>query len=212
MQIHIKRSLCALLCLVMGLSLSACSNGAEMTDENINDTVALAEKALKEFDTEALKKYVDSQTLGYILNIADAHEQVGELAKLMFENLTLEVKSIDIENQTVTLLVNNKDLSLVGERYARRLKSQFPTTLALINGYSDEGFLDSSMKMLTAQISRAIVPDNPTEVTVSVKKDGKNLKLVFDQTAEDAVSGGALTAIVSTYTAKNNASTDENDG
>ena len=196
---HLKRSICVLLCLVMGLSMSSCSSGSKITEENVTKTVELVEKALREFDTESLKKYLDTPTLSYIINLANSHEQINEIGKLMFENVTLEIKSIDVENETVTLLVNNKDLSLVGERYAKRLNAQFKKLTDLLAGFSDETFLDSSYKQLSAQISRAIIPDNPTEVTVTVKSSGNHLELVFDQAAEDAVSGGAVTAITTTY-------------
>lgn len=183
----------------MGLSMSSCSSGSKITEENVTKTVELVEKALREFDTESLKKYLDTPTLSYIINLANSHEQINEIGKLMFENVTLEIKSIDVENETVTLLVNNKDLSLVGERYAKRLNAQFKKLTDLLAGFSDETFLDSSYKQLSAQISRAIIPDNPTEVTVTVKSSGNHLELVFDQAAEDAVSGGAVTAITTTY-------------
>ena len=170
-----------------------------MTEENITKTVELVEKALREFDQETLKKYVNSKTLNYIITFAKDHSQFAEIGQALFENLTLEVKEVDTENETVTLLVTNKDMTEAAELYAKRLHYQFKTTPELIGGLSDEYFLDSSVKMLTSLISRAIVPDNPTEITIEVNKSSKNLVLVFDEEAENAVSGGVYKVIADSY-------------
>ncbi len=59
----------------------------------------------------------------------------------------------------------------------------------------DETFLNTSLAKLTAEISAATVPDNPETVTLTVVQGAKNLTLSFNSEAEDAVSGGAISAI-----------------
>ena len=194
MQKNIKRSLCLVLCLAMTLGLSACSGGASMTEENITVTVETIEKALKDFDTVTLQKYVNSSTLKTIINLSNSHSQFRELGKAMFEKLEIEVKSFDKKDKTVTLLVKNRDMSNIATEYVKELtagKTVFPLAGLLNN----DAFLDTSLQKLTSQISEATVPDNPTEITVSVEKGKKNLVLNFDENAENAVSGGVLTAI-----------------
>ena len=66
---------------------TGCSGGAKMTEENVTKTVEKAEAALKDFDIDALKKYVDSPTLSMIYSYAEKHEQLRNIGKVLFENL-----------------------------------------------------------------------------------------------------------------------------
>ena len=179
----------------MVFALSACSASA-MTEDNITKTVALVEKALREFDRESLQKYVNSKTLNYILKLTNNNEQVDTIGKLLFEKLEITVKAVDVENRQVTVEILNRDMALIGERYSNMLQ-HYPndSPLGMLGLLGDEKFLDISVRSLTAQISAATVPDNPTEVTLKVSKGAKNLVLYFDEEAEDAVSGGVVTAI-----------------
>ncbi len=194
MQKNLKRSLCLVLCLAFSLGLSACSGGASMSDKNITATVETVEKALKDFDSITLEKYVKSSTLKTILNLSKSHPQFAKLGRAMFEKLEIEVKSIDKKNKTVTLLVKNRDMAAIASKFTKELtdgKSLFELAGLLNN----ETFLDTSLEKLNAEISEATVPDNPKEITVSIEKGKSNLILSFDEKAEDAVSGGVLTAI-----------------
>ena len=199
MQKSFKKSLCLVLCLAITLGLSACSGGASMSEENITATVETIEKALKNFDGITLQKYVKSDTLKTILTLSNSHSQFSDLGRAMFEKLEIQVKSIDRKNKTVTLLVTNRDMSQIAGTFAKQVlegKSVFQLAGLLNN----EQFLDTSLAKLTAEISEATVPDNPKEITVSIEKSKKNLILVFDEKAEDAVSGGVLTAIMNSIT------------
>lgn len=119
-----KKILSLILCTILiCLSFAGCSGpNAEMTEENITETVNTAFTALKEFDTEALEKYVDSPTLSIIMSYAKEHEQFVELGKAIFENLQVEIKKIDTQTSTVTLSVKNKDLFAVASDFAENLK------------------------------------------------------------------------------------------
>ncbi len=183
----------------LAFSLGGCAN-IRITEDNVTKAVSIVEKALREFDRDTLQKYVDSKTLKYIFQFAEKNEQVAEIGRLMFENLEMTVKSVDEENKTVTVEVKNKDLALVGERYSRLLKAKSKgSTVEMLKLFGDEEFLDISVKTLTAQISRATIPDNPTEITLTVKEGKKNLVLYFNEAAEDAVSGGAVNAITNAF-------------
>ena len=198
MQHNIKRGLCLVLCLAVTLGLSACSGGASMSEENITATVETIEKALKDFDTVTLQKYVKSNTLKTIINLSNTHSQFADLGKAMFEKLEIEVKSINKKDKTVTLLVKNRDMSKIASEFTKEL-TEGKSVLQLAGLLNNESFLNTSLSKLTAEISEATVPDNPTEITVSMEKGKENLVLSFDEKAEDAVSGGVLTAIKNAF-------------
>lgn len=195
-----KKIISIFLCIVaICMSLSACSTlNNEMTEENITKTVDRAFDALAKFDTDDLNKYVDSPTLTTIISYAEKHQQFADLGRAIFENLSYEIKSIDTENQTVTISVQNKDLYLVASDFARELKSDY-TTFQLLAKLSDDNFLDRKLNELCDDIADAKLSGNTTDITLSVEKGKKNLVLVFDNEAENSVSGGALSAIKTIY-------------
>ena len=189
----------ALCCIVICLSLTACSGpNADMTEENITATVEATEKALKEFDTDNLKKYVDSATLSTIMGYADKHQQFKDLGKAIFANLEMEVKSIDIENQTVTVSVTNKDLAQAAEEFVTELNSEY-SAFQLLSQLNNDNFLDAKLSELRTRIEKSELFPESIEVTLSVTQGKKNLILSFDSNAEDVVSGGALSVIKSIY-------------
>lgn len=148
-----KKTLSLVLALILCLSFTACSGpNAEMTEENITETVATVETALKEFDTEALDKYVDSATLSVIIKYAEEHEQFSQLGKAIFENLELEVKEIDIDNKTVTVTAKNKDLSEATSEFAEKLQSNY-SNFALLKKLNDDAFLDEKLTELQDKIN-----------------------------------------------------------
>lgn len=169
----------------------------DMTEENITATVDTAFKALVEFDTETLTKYVDSSTLKVIMSYADEHEQFKELGKAIFANLTYEIKSIDTENKTVTVSVKNKDLYLTAQAFTVSLTQKY-STLQLLGLLKSDSWLDNNLSKLTADISAAKMLEEGTEITLTIDDSGKNLVLGFDENAENGVSGGALSAIKET--------------
>ena len=195
-----KKIISIFLCIVaICMSLSACSTlNNEMTEENITKTVDRAFDALAKFDTDDLNKYVDSPTLTTIISYAEKHQQFADLGRAIFENLNYEIKSIDTENQTVTISVQNKDLYLVASDFARELKSDY-TTFQLLAKLSDDSFLDRKLNELCDDIANAKLSGSTTDITLSVEKGKKNLVLVFDNEAENSVSGGALSAIKTIY-------------
>lgn len=194
-----KKTLSLVLALILCLSFTACSGpNAEMTEENITETVATVETALKEFDTEALDKYVDSATLSVIIKYAEEHEQFSQLGKAIFENLELEVKEIDIDNKTVTVTAKNKDLSEATSEFAEKLQSNY-SNFALLKKLNDDAFLDEKLTELQDKINACQMMDSGVDIVLNIQQDSKNLVLSFDENAEDTVSGGALSAIKSIY-------------
>ena len=185
-----------ILVVAVAFSFASCAK-TEMTEENITETVSTVETALKEFDTDKLEKYVSSSTLGYILKYAEKHQQFVDLGKAMFGNLSITVDSVDVENQTVTVTVKNKDLSSAAYDFASGLKSEY-TPLQLLGKLDDENFLNISLNELVSSMNSA-TDEAEASVTLKVKKGDKNLVLSFDEDAENAVSGGALTTIKSLY-------------
>ena len=182
-----------LLTLSMVFSLSACSSGAKLTQENVIKTVEIVETALKEFDTEKLQKYVSSTTLDYIIKFSNNHEQFAELGRAIFKDLEMEVESVDLENKTVTVTVRNKKLTNAASSFSKKLKERY-SSFQLLQKLDDESFLDSSLGELVESIAHAQLITETT-VTLNIEQGKKNLILSFDTDAEDAVSGGALQAI-----------------
>lgn len=198
-----KKAISFLLCVVLiCLSLTACSGpNADMTEENITATVEAAETALKKFDIEGLNKYVDSPTLSVILSYAEKHEQFADLGRAIFANLEMEVKSIDIENQTVTVSVSNKDLYQAASEFTQKLKSEY-STFQLLTKLNNDTFLDSKLSTLCEEIDKAELLPDAVEITLNIEQGKKNLALGFNDDSENAVSGGALSAIKSIYSVK----------
>lgn len=182
-----------LLILSMVFSLSACSSGAKLTQENVIKTVEIVETALKEFDTEKLQKYVSSTTLDYIIKFSNNHEQFAELGRAIFKDLEMEVESVDLENKTVTVTVRNKKLTNAASSFSKKLKERY-SSFQLLKKLDDESFLDSSLGELVESIADAQLTTE-ANVTLNIEQGKKNLILSFDADAEDAVSGGALQAI-----------------
>lgn len=195
-----KKLLSFIMCaVIIAVSFCACSGpNADMTEENITETVTVVETALKEFNTEDLEKYVDSSTLSIIMGYAKEHQQFIDLGKAIFENLDIEIKSIDTENSTVTVSVTNKDLYQAAGDFASQLKADY-STLQLLNKLNDNDFLNRKLTSLCEDIDNCEMMPEPTEVTLSIEAGKKNLVLIFDDEAENAVSGGALTGIKSIY-------------
>lgn len=189
-----KKTLSILLCLAfMLVSFTACLSNA-MTEKNVTKTVDTAFAALKEFDTDTLQKYVDSTTLNTIVGYAEKHEQLKQLGQAIFENVDYEIKSIDLDKKTVTLTVKNKDLAQGASEFANELKKDY-SAFQLLAKLSDDTFLDSRLAQLKEKIADAQMEENGVDITLNIEQGSKNLKLTFDDTAENAVSGGALSSI-----------------
>lgn len=190
-----KKIISVFLVLSILFAFAGCSGpNADMTEENITETVNVAFDALKNFDTETLNTYVRSSTLTYIITFAKGHEQFVTLGKAIFENLTVQVDSIDIESKTVTVTVKNKDLEQVAGEFTQDLLNRF-TKLELFNSLSDDSWLDTNLQTLTDRIAKAELASAGVTVTLSIRQGEKNLVLYFDEEAENAVSGGALGAV-----------------
>lgn len=193
MKKAIKRVMCIALCLMIIPTLSSCSK-AELTEENITSTVETVEKALQSFDKKKLEKYVDSETLSYILKLAKGHEQFDELGVAIFENLEIDIQNVDVSAKTVDVVVKNKDLYQVASNFTYELLNQY-SSLQLLQKLNDDDFLDDSLSTLTSGIQQSEMSDEGVSVTLTVTQGKRNLIIGFDDDAEDAVSGGALTAI-----------------
>lgn len=189
-----KKALSILFCLAFILvSFSACSSNA-MTEKNVTKTVDTAFTALKEFDTDTLQKYVDSSTLNTIVGFAQKHDQIKQLGQAIFENIDYKIKSIDLDKKTVTITVKNKNLAQGASDFATKLKNEY-NTVQLLSKLNDEIFLNARLNELKQKISDAQMESDGIDITLNIEQGSKNLKLSFDEKAEDAVSGGALSSI-----------------
>lgn len=198
-----KKIISAALCVIMMLvCFTACSStNNEMTEENITKTVDKSFSALKDFNTEDLRKFVDSPTLSIIMGYAEKHQQFADLGKAIFANLSYEITNIDLENKQVTIKITNKDLQEAAGTFADNLKKDY-STFQLLAKLSDDNFLDRKLSELSVEISNAPMLNGEIEITLNVEQSDKNLVLVFGDESEDAVSGGALSAIKSIYGSK----------
>lgn len=191
-----KKIISVFLVLSILFLFSGCGPNADLTEENVKATVETATEALKTFDTDQLDKYVDSKTLSYIVRFAKDHEQFAKLGRAIFENLTVEVQAVDLDNKTVTVNVSNKDLYQVAADFAQDLLSKY-STFQLLGKLSNDGWLDTNLQKLTDGIGGASMQDGVLTATLSIRQEKKNLVLAFDEEAENAVSGGALGAVKS---------------
>lgn len=174
---------------------SACAKtSAEMTQENITATADTVFTALKEFNTEDLETYVSSSTLSVIMGYAEKHEQFAELGRSIFENLSYEITSIDTQHKTITLSVMNKDLASTAQDFTNDLLSKY-STISLLSNLSSDTWLDSNLAILQEDIAAAPMQSEPVEITLTIEQGEDNLVFVFDENAENGVSGGALGAI-----------------
>jgi hypothetical protein len=192
-----KKTLSIILCLALViLSFTACSSSNALTEENVTKTVDTSFEALKEFDTDKLQKYVDSSTLNTIANYAQKQEQFKTLGQAIFENLDYEIKDIDLDKKTVTITVKNKDLSEGAKKFAEEITSEY-SGVQLLGKLNDVSFLNTKLAELKDLISKAKMEEDGIDITLNIEQGSKNLKLAFDDAAENAVSGGALNAIKS---------------
>lgn len=174
---------------------SACAKtSAEMTQENITATADTVFTALKEFNTEDLETYVSSSTLSVIMSYAKQHEQFAELGRSVFENLSYEITSIDTQNKTITLSVMNKNLASTAQDFTNDLLSKY-STISLLSNLSSDTWLDSNLAILQEDIAAAPMQSDSVEITLTIEQGEDNLVFVFDENAENGVSGGALGAI-----------------
>lgn len=186
--------------LIIACSFSACSAkpNNKLTEKNITVTINTIFDALKVFDSATVKRYVESSTLDKILTYASKKDQFRKLGVAIFENVEYTIKNIDVDNKTVTLSVKNKDLSEVASEFTEGLLKEYASitgVVQLLKDITNDEWLDNNLSILTKGISAAIMQNKEVDVDLSFEQ--KNDRLVFNFTleAEDAVSGGALTAI-----------------
>ena len=189
--------------LMCALLICACFTGcksanAELTEDNVKKTVEIAMEALRDFDTKKMGKYIESESLSTILTFAKGKKQVGELGKKIFENLTYEVKSVDLENMNVVVTVRNKDMYNEATDFANSLKSSY-NSFELLAAFSNDEFLNTKLDVLTKTIDGCELYANSYDIDLTIIQKSKNLALGFNQTAEDIVSGGVLSAINSIF-------------
>ena len=177
-----KKLLSLVLALLLALSFAGCSGSTAMTEKNVTATVDSAFDVLKRFDTKKLEKYVDSKTLSVIITYANKHDQFADLGKALFKNLEYNIESIDLDAKTVTVSVRNKDLKDTASAFTKALVSKY-SALQMLGLLNNETWLNTSLNSLTDSIA--------------IAAGKKNLMLGFDDTAENAVSGGALQAVKS---------------
>lgn len=184
--------------IMIALSFCACSKPtAKMSEGNVKKTVNTAFSALKDFDTEDLKKYVDSSTLSIIIAYAEQHQQFIDLGKAIFKNLDYEIKEVDLDRKTVVVSVKNKNLAAAAQNFADGLKGF--STFELLSKLSDETWLDEKLSELTSAISASPDKEDYVDITLHIKEAGDHLTIGFTGEAEDEVSGGAITAIKSVF-------------
>ena len=184
---------------MMAVIFCGCSKpNAELTESNVTKTVDVAFSALKNFDTEDLQTYVNSSTLDLIITYANQHQQFVDLGKAIFKNLDYQIKDIDLENKTVTVSVTNKNLRDAAQSFVEKLTSAY-TTFQILGKLSNETWLNQKLDELTSAINESKMNDGYIDITLNIEQSGDHLVLSFDDDAEDAVSGGAITAIKSVF-------------
>lgn len=186
--------------IMIALSFCACSKpNAKLTESNVKKTVNTAFTALKDFNTENLKTYVNSGTLNLIITYAEKHQQFVDLGKAIFKNLDYEIKEVNLDLKTVTVSVKNKNLTDAAQNFANELKSKNLSTFQLLSKLSDENWLNENLSALTSAIEASPDKDEYVDITLHIQQKEDHLMLSFTGDAEDQVSGGAVTAIKSVF-------------
>lgn len=186
--------------IMIALSFCACSKpNAKLTESNVKKTVNTAFTALKDFNTEDLKTYVNSGTLNLIITYAEKHQQFVDLGKAIFKNLDYEIKEVNLDLKTVTVSVKNKNLTDAAQNFANELKSKNLSTFQLLSKLSDKNWLNENLSALTSAIEASPDKDEYVDITLHIQQKEDHLMLSFTGDAEDQVSGGAVTAIKSVF-------------
>lgn len=186
--------------IMIALSFCACSKPNEkLTESNVKKTVDAAFSALKDFNTEDLKTYVNSGTLNMIITYAEKHQQFVDLGQAIFKNLDYEIKEVNLDLKTVTVSVKNKELTEAAQNFASGLKSKNYSTFQLLSKLSDENWLNENLSALTAAIDASPDGEEYVDITLHIQQKEDHLVLSFTTDAEDEVSGGAITAIKSAF-------------
>ncbi len=184
--------------IMIALSLCACSKpNAELTESNVKKTVNTAFTALKEFDTEELKTYVSSGTLNLIISYAEKHQQFVDLGQAIFKNLEYEIKEVNLDLNTVTVSVKNKDLADAAQNFADTLTGY--SGFQLLSKLSDDAWLDEKLTELTSAIKASPDKEGYVDIVLHINQKDDHLVLTFTSDAEDQVSGGAISAIKSVF-------------
>ena len=189
-----KAVICTVMIFSIIFSFVGCSAKLEITEATAKETIETAVEALKNFDIDELDKYVKSDTLSIIIGLAKDHEQFAELGKAMFEGLSIEVKSVDIENKTIEAEVVNRNLYAIASNFAYDITSNY-TTMQMLSLLESEFFLDNSLQELTDKIKAEPISTQAKTITLKIVENKRNLAIEVDETAEDAISGGALYAV-----------------
>ncbi len=199
-----RSAMCIFLCIALALSFAGCSKYKsetlkglknDLTRENIIATVAAVEKGLKDFDTEVFDACVKSKTLETVVKFTENHEQLKQLGRDIFSNLSITVESVDLDKNTVTVSVTNKDLYYAASTFTDDLMAD--GILSLPSKLNNETFLDNSLNNLERQIDESQMFEEPKTVILSITQEDDFLRLDFDEDAESAVSGNALAAVMS---------------
>lgn len=184
--------------IMIALSFCACSKpNAELTENNVKKTVNTAFTALKDFNTEDLRTYVNSNTLNLIITYAEKHQQFVDLGQAIFKNLDYEIKDINLDLKTVTVSVTNKNLASAAQNFADSLKVY--STFQLLSKLSDKEWLNSNLSSLTDAIKASPDKEGYVDITLHINQKDDHLVLTFTSEAEDEVSGGAVSAIQSVF-------------
>ncbi len=191
-----KRVFALLLVSIIAFSFASCSGGGEDNKE-LRATVDSATESLINFDTKNVDKYIESETLLSIETLVNSKSQYQELAKAIFANLKIKVKKVSVDNAKgtgkITLKIRNKDLATVTDDY---VSSKVTEYLAGKVDFNNEEYLNTQLEYLTNAIDDA-KNTKWQKVTINVKKvDGKWV-LVFNDSAENAVMGGAASKLKS---------------
>ena len=183
----LKKSVCFLLCIVItAVSFAACSKSeSKQKSELLSGLTDSVDEANVTATIQAIE---------YIVGFSKGHTQFSDLGKAIFENLTMDIKSIDLNKKTVTLSVNNKQLYIAASNFAGDLKGKYSAT-QLLELLKDDSFLDSSLSTLIDKIKNAQMKEQPEEITLTFEQKDGYLVFTFDEAAESAVSGGALKAV-----------------
>ena len=179
-----KLIICTLV-LAMILAFTAC--GSKNKPE---DAVIGLVDALKNMDMEKTEEYINSGSLTSV-NVEDLPD--GDMViEAAFTNLSLEI--VDVQKEGDSAVVKSKISTLDLEAVMGQCTTM--VMQELFTGKITEEQSDGRVEELFKEtISKEGLPQNTTEVDVSVKRTDGKWRVISDDNFQNAISGGFLGAV-----------------
>lgn len=188
----------ASICLIFLSLLSACSLGTEKPDKVVSNSL----NALKKLDEKEMKKYFTYEELMDFKDIEEEETEDAftdkEIQKLFFNNFKFKIKSTSIKDDTATVKtdITNLDMKNIMQLYfAEALQLAFGNFFTGDKAISEEELEKQMAEILIKNMTKEDNKMVTTTVDIKLTKKDNKWKIQLDNTLQDAITGGMLTAV-----------------